>query len=45
LANALSQDGDALLLLIALEKHSALVATCITTVPGLVVGTASLLLT
>lgn len=39
LANALSQDGDALLPLIALERHSALVATCITTVPGLVVGT------
>jgi hypothetical protein len=45
LANALSQDGDALLPLIALEKHSAFVATCITTVPGLVVGTVALLLT
>ncbi|HYO41268.1 MAG TPA: putative manganese transporter [Nocardioidaceae bacterium] len=39
LANAISQDGDALLPLIALEKYSALVATCITTVPGLLVGT------
>jgi hypothetical protein len=44
LANAVSQDGDALLPLIALERHSALVATCITTVPGLVVGTVACLL-
>ncbi|HYO40431.1 MAG TPA: putative manganese transporter [Nocardioidaceae bacterium] len=44
LANAVSQDGDALLPLIALDKHSALVATCITTVPGLVVGTVVYLL-
>ena len=44
LANALSQDGDALLPLLALDRRSALVATCITTVPGLVVGTGALLL-
>jgi hypothetical protein len=44
LANALSQDGDALLPLLALERRSALLATCVTTVPGLVVGTAALLL-
>ncbi len=43
LANAVSQDGDALLPLIALERRSALVATCITTLPGLVVGTAAYL--
>ena len=34
-----------LLPLLALDKHSALVATCITTVPGLVVGTLLLLVT
>src|SRR4051794_13803871 len=45
LANALSQDGDALLPLIALEKHSAFVATCITTGPGVFVGTLAYLLT
>lgn len=44
LANAVSQDGDALLPLLALERHSALVATCITTVPGLAVGTIAYLL-
>ena len=44
LANALSQDGDALLPLLALDRRSALVAPCITTVPGLVVGTGALLL-
>lgn len=39
-ANAISQDGDALLPLLALERGSALVATVLTTVPALVVGTA-----
>ncbi len=43
LANAVSQDGDALLPLIALEKHAALVATCITTLPRLVVGSVAYL--
>jgi len=43
-ANAVSQDGDALLPLLASESRSALVATCVTTVPGLVVGTLFLLL-
>jgi len=37
-ANAISQDGDALLPLLALERRSALLATVITTVPGLLVG-------
>lgn len=45
MANAASQDGDALLPLLALDRHSALVATCITTVPGLVVGTLLLIVT
>jgi hypothetical protein len=43
-ANAISQDGDALLPLLALERRSALVATVLTTMPALVVGTALLLL-
>lgn len=43
-ANTISQDGDALLPLLALEHRSALLATVITTVPALVVGTALLLL-
>ncbi|WP_139977786.1 putative manganese transporter [Nocardioides litoris] len=43
-ANTVSQDGDALLPLLALEKRSALLATVITTVPALVVGTGLLLL-
>jgi len=37
-ANAISQDGDALLPLLALERRSAVLATVITTVPGLLVG-------
>lgn len=44
IANAISQDGDALLPLLALERRSALLATCITTVPGLLVGGLVLLL-
>jgi hypothetical protein len=43
-ANAISQDGDALLPLLALERRSALVATVLTTLPALVVGTTLLLL-
>ncbi|SDL07078.1 putative manganese transporter [Natronincola ferrireducens] len=37
-ANAISQDGDALLPLIAIDRPSALWATVITTVPGIVFG-------
>jgi hypothetical protein len=44
-ANTISQDGDALLPLLALEHRSALLATVITTVPAVVVGTALLVLT
>ncbi|WP_205474043.1 putative manganese transporter [Nocardioides sp. SYSU D00038] len=44
-ANTISQDGDALLPLLALEHRSALLATVITTVPALLVGGALLLLT
>lgn len=43
-ANTISQDGDALIPLLALEHRSALLATVITTVPAVVVGTALLLL-
>jgi len=39
-ANTISQDGDALLPLLALEHRSALVATVLTTIPALVVGLA-----
>ena len=42
-ANALSQDGDALLPLIPLDSRGALLATVVTTVPGLLVGGAFLL--
>jgi hypothetical protein len=42
-ANALSQDGDALLPLIPLDRRGALLATVVTTVPGLLVGGAFLL--
>jgi hypothetical protein len=42
-ANAVAQDGDALLPLIALDRRAAAVASVITTVPALVVGTAVLL--
>lgn len=38
-ASTISQDGDALLPLLALQKRSALVATLITTIPAVVVGT------
>ena len=37
-ANAISQDGDALFPLIAMDKRSALWATVITTVPALIFG-------
>jgi hypothetical protein len=43
-ANSISQDGDALLPLLALESRSALVATLITTIPAVVVGTGLVLL-
>ncbi len=38
LANAISQDGDALFPLLAIDKKSSLIATAITTVPALVLG-------
>jgi hypothetical protein len=38
LANALSQDGDALFPLIAIDKRSAVWATIVNTIPALVVG-------
>ena len=44
-ANTISQDGDALLPLLALEHRSALLATVLTTVPALLVGLAFLVLT
>ena len=44
-ANSISQDGDALLPLLALEHRSSLLATVLTTVPALVVGLAFLVLT
>lgn len=37
-ANAISQDGDALFPLIAIDKKAAIVASIYTTVPALVVG-------
>lgn len=40
LANAVSQDGDALFPLLAMDRKSALRATVITTIPALVVGIA-----
>ncbi len=43
-ANTVSQDGDALLPLLALEHRSALLATLITTIPALVCGAAVLVL-
>ncbi|MGC4806457.1 putative manganese transporter [Micromonospora sp. DT233] len=43
-ANAISQDGDALIPLAALRRHSAALATVITTVPAAVVGAAVLVL-
>lgn len=41
-ANAISQDGDALIPLAALRRRSAALATVITTIPALVVGMALL---
>lgn len=38
LANAISQDGDALIPLIALNTRSALLATIVTTIPAIVIG-------
>ncbi len=38
LANAISQDGDALFPLLAIDKKSSLIATLITTVPALIIG-------
>ncbi|MFE0590708.1 putative manganese transporter [Micromonospora echinospora] len=43
-ANAVSQDGDALIPLAALRRRSALLATVITTVPAVLVGAALLAL-
>jgi Putative, 10TM heavy-metal exporter len=43
-ANALSQDGDALFPLVMMDRRSAVTATVLTTVPGLLGGTAALLL-
>ncbi|WP_181312070.1 putative manganese transporter [Nocardioides campestrisoli] len=43
-ANSISQDGDALIPLLALRRRSALLAAVITTLPALVVGGALLLL-
>jgi hypothetical protein len=37
-ANALSQDGDALFPLLAGDRRSAIVGTVLSTIPGLVVG-------
>ncbi|GAB3179180.1 putative 10TM heavy-metal exporter [Micromonospora palomenae] len=41
-ANAISQDGDALIPLAALRRHSAALATVITTIPAAAVGAALL---
>ncbi len=43
-ANAISQDGDALIPLAALRRHSAVLATVITTIPAAAVGTALVVL-
>ena len=37
-ANSISQDGDALFPLIAMDKKSALWATILTTIPAIVIG-------
>lgn len=42
-ANALSQDGDALLPLLLLDRRSAVIVSVLTTLPGVLVGTAILL--
>jgi hypothetical protein len=39
-ANAISQDGDALFPLIAIDKKAAVIASIYTTIPALVVGIA-----
>ncbi|MDN4175074.1 putative manganese transporter [Nocardioides sp. SOB77] len=44
-ANTISQDGDALIPLLAMEHRSALLATVLTTIPAVLVGSALLLLT
>ena len=41
-ANALSQDGDALFPLLMMDRRSSLVATVLTTVPGVAIGSALL---
>ncbi|MGQ5261661.1 putative manganese transporter [Micromonospora sp. ZYX-F-536] len=43
-ANAISQDGDALIPLAAMRRHSAVLATVITTIPAAAVGAALLVL-
>ncbi|MGS2615045.1 putative manganese transporter [Micromonospora sp. LZ34] len=43
-ANAISQDGDALIPLAAMRRHSAALATVITTIPAAAVGAGLLLL-
>jgi hypothetical protein len=45
MANTVSQDGDALIPLLALEHRSALLATVLTTIPALTVGLCLLVLT
>lgn len=45
IANSISQDGDALFPIIALDKKSALWATIITTIPAIIVGTIVYILT
>ena len=40
IANAVSQDGDALFPLLAIDRRSALTATLITTIPALIIGLA-----
>ena len=44
LANAVGQDGDALLPLVVMARRSALAVTALTSVPALVVGSAAALL-
>lgn len=38
LANAISQDGDTLFPLLAIDKKSSLIATVVTTIPALIIG-------
>ena len=44
ISNAISQDGDALFPLIAMDKKSAFLATVITTIPAIIIGLAFYLL-